>query len=53
MKGVNLKFKSDPVLDIPNSNLVTDEKGNWSVEKLTVIPTTTYKFSVEYTNDIK
>ncbi|CAD8185235.1 unnamed protein product [Paramecium octaurelia] len=53
MKGVNLKFKSDPILDVPNSNLVTDANGNWQVEKLTVIPTTQYKFTIEYTNDIK
>ncbi|CAD8195808.1 unnamed protein product [Paramecium pentaurelia] len=53
MKGVALKFKSDPVLDVPNPNLVTDANGNWQVEKLTVIPTTTYKFTIEYTNDIK
>ncbi|CAD8212453.1 unnamed protein product [Paramecium octaurelia] len=53
MKGVALKFKSDPVLDVPNANLVTDANGNWQVEKLTVIPTTQYKFTIEYTNDVK
>lgn len=29
MKGISLKFKSDPVLDVPNPNLVTDANGNW------------------------
>ena len=53
MKGISLKFKSDPVLDVPNPNLITDANGNWQIEKLTVIPTTTYKFTIEYTNDIK
>lgn len=29
MKSLALKFTSDPALQIPNANLVTDANGNW------------------------